>query len=57
MEMKKIKNEDDYAKASQRADDLYGAEENSPQKKELVELLAAIKEYEYEFVRMLRENC
>ncbi len=52
-----IKNEDDYAQASQRADELYGAKENSPQKKELDELLVAIKEYEYEFVRMLRENC
>jgi HTH-type transcriptional regulator/antitoxin HigA len=54
--MKKIENEDDYARASQRADELCGAGENSPQKQELDELLAAIKEYEYEFVRMLREN-
>ncbi len=52
-----IENEDDYARASQRADELYGADKNHSQKKELDELLAAIKTYEYEFVRMLRENC
>lgn len=51
-----IKNEDEYARASQRADDLYGVGDDSPQKKELDELLAALKAYEYEFVRMLREN-
>ena len=52
-----IKNEDEYARASQRADELYGAKKNAPQRQELEELLAALKAYEYEFVRMLRENC
>lgn len=52
-----INNEDDYARASQRADELYGAEKSATQKQELEELLVVIKEYEYEFVRMLRENC
>ena len=51
-----IKNEDDYARASQRADELYGAGVNSPQKQELDALLAAIKAYEYAFVKMLKEN-
>lgn len=52
----RIENEDEYARASQRADELYGGAINSSQKKELDELLAAIEAYEYEFVRMLREN-
>lgn len=54
--MNPIKNESEYAKVSERADELYGAKPGTPQKAELDELLAAIKEYEYEFVRMLREN-
>ena len=54
--MKKIKNEDEYAKASERADELYGAKLNTVQKQELDELLVALKAYEDEFVKMLREN-
>lgn len=54
--MIEITNESDYAQASERADALYGAAEGTPQKKELDELLAALKAYEQEFVRMLKEN-
>ena len=54
--MTKIKNEDDYAQASDRADALYGAAEGTPQKQELDELLAALRAYEADFVRMLKEN-
>lgn len=54
--MLEIKNEDDYARASERADALYGAAEGTPQKKELDDLLAALRAYEADFVRMLKEN-
>lgn len=52
----KIKNESDYEKASERADEIFDAKKGSPEEKELQELLKAIKEYEDDFVRMLREN-
>lgn len=52
----KIKNESDYEKASERADEIYGAKKGTPEEKELQELLKAIKDYEDDFVRMLREN-
>lgn len=55
--MTDLKNEDDYAKASERADELFGAKPGTPQYQELDELLRALKEYEYAFVKMLRENC
>lgn len=54
--MQEISNETEYAIASERADALYGAKPDTPEKKELDELLAALKAYEYEFVRMLREE-
>ena len=54
--MPEIKNETDYAHASERADALYGAPEGTPQKKELDELLTALKSYEADFIRMLKEN-
>jgi hypothetical protein len=52
----KIKNESDYEKASERADEIFGAKKGTPEEKELQELLKAIKEYEHDFVRMLKEN-
>lgn len=55
--MTEIKNEDDYAKASERADELFGARAGTPQQQELDELLRVLKDYEYAFVKMLRENC
>lgn len=54
--MLEIKNENDYARASERADALYGSPEGTPQKKELDELMAALRAYEADFVRMLKEN-
>lgn len=52
----KITNETEYEKASERADEIFDAKKGSPEEKELKELLKAIKEYEDDFVRMLREN-
>ena len=52
----KIKNESDYEKASERADEIFGAKKGTSEEKELQELLKAIKEYEDDFVRMLKEN-
>ena len=52
----KIKNETDYEKAQERADEIFGAKKGSPEDKELQELLKAIKEYDDDFIRMLRDN-
>jgi len=54
--MIEIRNESEYAQASERADALYGAAAGTPQKKELDELLVALKAYEEDFIRMLKEN-
>ena len=54
--MIKITNESEYEKASERADEIYNAKPGTPEKKELDELLKALKEYEEAFVRMLRDN-
>jgi hypothetical protein len=51
-----LKNESDYEKASERADEIYGAKKGTPEEKELAELLKAIKTYEDDFVRMLKEE-
>lgn len=51
-----IKNESDYEKASERIDEIYGAKAGTPEKKELDELLKAVKAYEEDFIRMLKEN-
>jgi len=50
----KINNESEYEKASERADEIFGAKKGSPEEKELQELLKAIKEYEDDFVKMLK---
>jgi len=49
-----IKNESEYEKASERADEIFGAKKGSAEDKELQELLKAIKDYEDDFVRMLK---
>jgi SpoVK/Ycf46/Vps4 family AAA+-type ATPase len=51
-----IKNETDYEKASERADEIFGAKKGTPEYNELQELLKAIKVYEDDFIRMLKEN-
>ena len=52
----KITNESEYEKASERADEIFNAKKGTPEAKELEVLLKAIKEYEDDFVRMLRDN-
>ncbi|GAB3166949.1 hypothetical protein GCM10027291_13550 [Telluribacter humicola] len=54
--MIKINNESEYEKASERVEEIYNAKPGTPEKKELDELLKAIKEYDEAFIRMLRDN-
>ena len=56
MKIMKINNESEYEKASERADEIFGAKKGSPEEQELKELLKAIKDYEDDFIRMLKEN-
>ncbi len=49
-----IKNEDEYARASERADQLHDSKIEA-ERQELAELLQAMKVYEYDFVKMLRD--
>jgi|GEM_PF-1010467 antitoxin component HigA of HigAB toxin-antitoxin module len=53
-----IKNESDYEKASEKAEQLYKKKPaaDTPEKTELDELTKALKEYENDFIRMLKEN-
>lgn len=53
-----IKNEGDYEKAAARADELYEQKPapGTPEKKELDDLLKALKGYEDDFVKMLKDN-
>ena len=51
-----LKNESDYEKASERIEEIYGAKAGTPEKKELEELLKAVKVYEDDFVKFLRDN-
>lgn len=51
-----LNNESDYEKASERIDEIFGAKPRTPEKKELEELLKAVKAYEDDFIRMLKEN-
>lgn len=51
-----IKNESDYEKASERAEEIFHAKEGTPEKEELKLLLKALRAYEDDFVRMLKEN-
>ena len=52
----KINNESEYEKASERADEIFSAKKGSPEEQELKELLKAIKDYDDDFIRMLKEN-
>ncbi len=51
-----LKNESDYEKAVERADELYDQKpaQGTPEKRELDELLKALKAYEDDFVKMLK---
>ncbi|WP_198034450.1 hypothetical protein [Dyadobacter tibetensis] len=51
----KINTEGEYERASERADEIYKAQKGSPEYLELQELLLALKEYEDNFVRMLKD--
>ncbi|MEO6686167.1 MAG: hypothetical protein ABIN24_09385 [Dyadobacter sp.] len=51
-----LTNESDYEKASERIDEIFGAKPGTPEKNELEELLKAVKAYEDDFIRMLKEN-
>lgn len=52
----KIHNETEYEIASERADEIFGAKKGSPEHAELQELLKALKDYEDDFVKMLKDN-
>lgn len=52
--MKEIKNESDYEKASDRADAIFNAKKGTPEYAELQDLLKALKQYEDDFVKMLK---
>ena len=50
-----IKNESDYEKASDRADEIFNARKGTPEFDELQELLKVLKKYDDDFVRMLKD--
>ena len=50
-----IKNESDYEKASDRADEIFNAKKGTPEFDELQELLKVLKKYDDDFVRMLKD--
>lgn len=50
-----IKNETEYEKASERAEEIYNAKKESKEFEELQVLLKALKAYEDDFVRMLKD--
>jgi hypothetical protein len=52
--MKEIKNESEYEKASDRADEIFNAKKGTPEYDELQELLKALKKYDDDFVKMLK---
>jgi len=51
-----IKNESDYEKASDIADEIFDAKKGTPEFDELQELLKALKKYDDDFVKMLKEQ-
>jgi len=51
-----IKNESDYEKALDRADEIFDAKKGTPEFDELQELLKALKKYDDDFVKMLKEQ-
>jgi hypothetical protein len=52
----KINNESEYETASERADELFGAKKGTPEDTELQEILKALKDYDDDFIRMLKDN-
>ncbi|MCU0471286.1 MAG: hypothetical protein MUF58_22140 [Arcicella sp.] len=50
-----IKNETEYEKASARADEIFNAKKGTPEHDELQSLLKALKKYEDDFVKMLKD--
>lgn len=54
--MQSITNETEYEKASERADEIFSAKPGTPEHTELQALLKALKAYEDDFVKMLKEN-
>ena len=51
-----INNESEYEKASDRADAIFSAKKGTKEFDELQELLKALKKYDDDFVKMLKEN-
>ncbi len=51
-----IKNESQYEKASDRADTIFSAKKGTKEFDELQELLKALKKYDDDFVKMLKEQ-
>jgi 5'-deoxynucleotidase YfbR-like HD superfamily hydrolase len=49
-----IKNETEYEKASERAEQIFHAKKGTKEFEELQVLIKALKEYEDDFVRMLK---
>ena len=54
--MKEIRNESEYEKASDRADAIFNAKKGTSEYDELQGLLKALKQYEDDFVKMLKGN-
>ncbi len=54
--MQEIKNESDYEKASDRADEIFSAKTGTPEYTELQELLKALKKYDDDFTKMLKNS-
>jgi hypothetical protein len=54
--MKEIKNESEYEMASDRADAIFNAKKGTEEYAELQVLLKALKQYEDDFVKMLKGN-
>ncbi len=51
-----IRNESEYEKASNRADEIFNAKKGTPEHDELQELLKGMKRYDDDFVKMLKEQ-
>ena len=54
--MKEIKNESEYEKASNRADEIFSAKVGTPEYTELQALLKILKQYEDDFTKMLKNS-
>lgn len=54
--MKEIKNESEYEKASNRADEIFNARKETPEYNELQALLKALKKYDDDFTKMLKNS-